>query len=158
MRPILLFALVWLMSSPLGAQRAKRGCPEISADSATGAVAAYLACQVDREAKPRGIAPRFDWTPSTSELRDGACFRAEFQFVVDTLGIPEVATVRDAGATNANYQQAVRDVIPRLRYSPAMLKGSPVPQLVTYKQSAAIRTSVSSSPSSRPTPSRPPRC
>jgi hypothetical protein len=113
---------------------------------------------VDREAKPRGIAPRFDWTPSSSELRDGACFRAEFQFVVDTLGIPEVATVRDAGATNANYQQAVRDVIPRLRYSPAMLKGSPVPQLVTYKQSAAIRTSVSSSPSSRPTPSRPPRC
>ncbi|MHB1097696.1 MAG: hypothetical protein ACYC3F_16175 [Gemmatimonadaceae bacterium] len=158
MKPLLLCTLMLLISSPLGAQRAKRGCPDITADSATGGVAAYLACQVDREAKPRGIAPRFDWTPSSSELRDGACFRAEFQFVVDTLGIPDIATVRDAGATNANFQQAMRDAIPRLRYSPAMLKGSPVPQLVTYKQSVAIRTMVSSSPSSRPTPSRPPRC
>jgi hypothetical protein len=149
---------VVLISNPLLAQRAKRGCPEFSADSATGGVAVYLACQVDREAKPRGIAPRVEWTPPQSELRDGACFRADFEFVVDTLGIPEVATIRDAGATNVNFQQAVRDAIPRLRYSPALLHGSAVRQRVSYQQSSAIRAVISTSPSARPSSSRPPRC
>ena len=158
MRPLLLCALVVLMTGPLAAQRAKRGCPEISADSVAGGVAVYVACQVDREAKPRGMAPRLEWTPSTSEVRDGACFRAEYQFVVDTLGIPEVATIRDVGANSANFQQAVRDAIPRLRYAPAMLDGLPVRQRVSYQQSAAIRAVVSSSPSSRPSASRLPRC
>jgi hypothetical protein len=147
-----------LTTSPLAAQRGKRGCPEIAADSVTGGVAVYLACQVDREAKPRGIAPRFDWTPPRSEFREGACFRTEFQFVVDTLGIPEIATVRDVDATNAGFQQAVRDAIPLLRYSPALFNGLPVRQLVSYKQSVAMRVVVSSSPSSRPPTSRPPRC
>lgn len=158
MRPLLLCALAVLMSSPLLAQRAKRGCPAISADSAGDGAVVYLACQVDREAKPRGIAPRIDWTPPVGDLRDGRCFRAEYQFVVDTLGIPDVATIRDAGANDANFQQAVRDAIPRLRYSPALLNGLPVRQLVSYQQSVALRVVASSSPSSRPPSSRPPRC
>lgn len=157
-RLLLLGAFVALTSSPLGAQRSKRGCPDISPDSVAGRLPAYLACQVDREAKPRGIAPRFDWTPSASEIRDGNCFRADFQFVVDTLGIPEFATIRDVSATNAGFQQAVRDVIPRLRYFPAQLNGVPVRQLVAYRLSAGTRVVVGSSPSSSPSSSRPPRC
>lgn len=158
MRPLLLCALVALTSSPLVAQRSKRGCPDVAADSAAGRVPTYLACQVDREAKPRGTAPRLDWTPAAGELRDGNCFRADFQFVVDTLGIPEFATIRDVGATNAGFQQAVRDVIPRLRYFPAQLNGVPVRQLVAYRLSAGTRVVVRSSPSSSPSSSRPPRC
>ena len=158
MRLLSLCAFAALMTSPLAAQRAKRGCPEVSVDSVQGSVPLYLACQVDREAKPRGIAPRLDWTPPLSGVRDGTCFRADFQFIVDTLGIPEFATIRDIGATNAGFQQAVRDAIPRLRYSPALLNGLPVRQLVSYQQSAAMRVVVSSSPSSRPPASRPPRC
>lgn len=158
MRPLLLCAFVALVTGPLAAQRPKRGCPEITADSVTGGAVAYLACQVDREAKPRGMAPRLEWTPARSEVRDGACFRAEFQFVVDTLGIPEVATILDVGANSADFQQAARDAIPRLRYSPALRNGSPVRQFVSHQQSAAIRAVVSASPSSRPSASRPPRC
>jgi len=157
-RLLLLCAFTAVVSTPLFAQRAKRGCPDIAVDSVQGSAPVYLACQVDREAKTRGIAPRLEWTPPRIEVRDGACFRAQYEFVVDTLGIPEVATVRDVGATNANFQQAVRDVIPRLRYSPAQLNGAPVRQLVSYEQSVAIRVMVSSSPSSRPSGSRPPRC
>lgn len=158
MKPVLLCAFAVLLTCPLGAQRASRGCPAIAADSAAGSAPVYLACQVDREAKPRGIAPRPDWTPSQGEVRDGACFRAEFQFVVDTVGMPEVATIHDGSATSANFQQAVRDAIPRLRYSPAMRDGMPVRQLVSYKQLVGIRAMSSSSPSGRPTTSRPPRC
>lgn len=155
---VLLCAIAALMTSPLAAQRAKRGCPEISADSVAGGVAVYLACQVDREAKPRGIAPRIDWTPPASELRDGSCFRADYQFVVDTLGIPDLRTIRDVGATNSGFQQAARDAIPRLRYSPALRNGAPVRQLVSYTQSAAIRRIITSSPAGSPPSTRPPRC
>ncbi|MDP1858904.1 MAG: hypothetical protein Q8K82_09545 [Gemmatimonadaceae bacterium] len=158
MRLLLLCAFTVVMSSPLVAQRAKRGCPEISVDSVQAGEPVYLACQVDREAKPRGIAPRIDWSPSPSELRDGSCFRAEYQFVVDTLGIPDVRTVRDVGSTTSSFQQAARDAIPRLRYSPALRNGTPVRQLVSHTQSAAIRRVITSSPAGSPPSTRPPRC
>ena len=84
--------------------------------------------------------------------------RADFKFVVDTLGVPEVETIRDVTATNMGFQQAVRDVIPRLRYEPALLNGAPVRQMVAYQQTVGVRVVMSSSPSGRPSSSRPPRC
>ena len=84
--------------------------------------------------------------------------RADFTFIVDTLGIPDVETIRDVTATNVDFQQAVRDVIPRLRYEPALLNGAPVRQMIAYKQSVGVRIVISSSPSGRPSSSRPPRC
>jgi hypothetical protein len=157
MRLFCLCAFAVLVTNPLGAQRSKRGCPEIAPDSVPGGNTVYLACQVDREAKPRGFAPRVDWSPPTSDIRDGSCFRADYEFVVDTLGIPELGTIRDVGATNSGFQQAARDAIPRLRYSPALRNGTPVRQLVSYSQSVGIRRVISSSPSGGPPP-RPPRC
>lgn len=70
-------------------------------------------CQVDRPAKLRGSLPRANWTPNPSEISTGRCFQAEFQFVVDQSGLPEVATIQT---------------------------------LVVYKQSAAVRSVVTSSP------------
>ncbi|MBI5600811.1 MAG: hypothetical protein HY944_04525 [Gemmatimonadetes bacterium] len=84
--------------------------------------------------------------------------RADFTFVVDTLGVPDPLTIRDVTATSIDFQQAVRDVIPRLRYEPAQLNGAPVRQIVAYRQSVGIRVVISSSPSGRPPTSRPPRC
>ncbi len=153
-----MLALVAVTSSPVAAQRSKRKCLDTPVDSVPGGVPAYQACHVDREAQPRGSAPRLDWTPPSSGLRDGSCLRAEFTFVVDTLGVPEPRTMRDVTATSIDFQQAVRDVIPRLRYEPALLNGAPVRQVVTYRQSLAVRVVISSSPSGRPPSSRPPRC
>ena len=158
MRPLLLIALVVLTNSPVAAQRSRRNCPDTSLDSVPGGMPAYQACQVDREARLRGTAPRVQWTPRTSELHDGSCMRADFTFIVDTLGIPDVETIRDVTATNVDFQQAVRDVIPRLRYEPALLNGAPVRQMIAYKQSVGVRIVISSSPSGRPSSSRPPRC
>ena len=158
MRPLFLIGLVVLTSSPVAAQRSKRRCPDTPVDSMPSGVLVYQACQVDREARQRGSGPRPEWTPSTSELRDGGCMRADFKFVVDTLGVPEVETIRDVTATNMGFQQAVRDVIPRLRYEPALLNGAPVRQMVAYQQTVGVRVVMSSSPSGRPSSSRPPRC
>lgn len=158
MRPLCLLALLALMSSPVAAQRSRRKCPDMPVDSGPGGVPAYQACQVDREARPRGSPPRLEWNPPTSGLRDGSCMRADFTFVVDTLGVPDPLTIRDVTATSIDFQQAVRDVIPRLRYEPAQLNGAPVRQIVAYRQSVGIRVVISSSPSGRPPTSRPPRC
>lgn len=113
---------------------------------------------MDREAKTRGFEPRLDWQPPLSELRDGGCYRANYEFVVDTLGFPEIATIRDVSVNNSSFGQAVRDVIPRLRYEPAQLRGAPVRQTVAYQQSVAVRKVISSSQFPPPPPSRPPKC
>lgn len=146
MRPLLLCALVVLANSPLVAQRGKRGCPDPVADSLSSGAPVYQACQVDREAKPRGNPPRLDWSPPTSDLHDGACFRADFRFVVDTLGFPEAGTILDGSSNNATFQQAVKDGIPMMRYEPAQLNGAPVRQVVAYHQSVAVRRVVAPSP------------
>ncbi len=158
MRPLLICGLVILASSPLVAQRSKRGCPEITTDSLASGLPVYKACQVDHEAKPRGIEPRLDWQPPLSEIRDGGCYRAEYEFVVDTLGLPEIGTIRDVSVNNSSFGQSVKDIIPRLRYDPAQLRGAPVRQTVAYQQSVAVRRVVSSSPYPPSTSSRPPRC
>jgi len=157
-RPILLCALVALASSPLAAQRSRRACPDTPVDSIPSGKPVYQACQVDREAKERGFTPRMDWTPPVGDLRDGSCFRADFEFVVDTLGVPEVGTIHDIRVTDASLQEAVRDVIRRLRYEPAQLKGGPVRQVVAYSQTVAVRRVVTSSRNATPPSSRPPRC
>jgi len=158
MRLLLFCGLVVLASSPLAAQRGRRGCPDLPTDSLSSGPLVYKACQVDREAKPRGIAPRLDWSPPLNELRDGGCFRAEYEFVVDTLGVPEPGTVRDVSVNNSSFGEAVKDVIPRLRYEPARLRGAPVRQTVAYKQTVGVRRVVSSSPYAPPPSSRPPLC
>ena len=84
--------------------------------------------------------------------------RADFTSIVDTLGVPEVQTIRDLTTTNVDFQEAVRDVIPRLRYQPALLNGAPVRQMVTYQQSAALGVVGRSWPGGRPSSLRPPRC
>lgn len=158
MRRRLVIALMFLTPVALHAQRSKRGCPDATTDSLPVALRVYQPCQVDREAKQRGASPRLDWTPPLGDLRDGGCFRAEFQFVVDTLGMPEDATAREVSSNNTGFAQAVRDAIPRLRYEPARLAGGPVRQLVTHRQTVGMRVVVGTPGSAMAPSARPPRC
>lgn len=52
------------------------------------------------------------------------------QYVVDTMGRADTATFRVITATHADFARAVRDVLPRMRFRPAMMANRRVPQLV----------------------------
>jgi len=155
-----LVALLFIGSTSLAAQQNKRGCPDMPSDTSSKSRPVYEACQVDQEARQRGSSPRVEWQPPSADLRNGACYSADFRFVVDTLGAPELESIVEVGGFDESFRQAVKDVIPRLRYEPAKLKGAPVRQIVAYKQSAAMRVVVSSSPigGRPPSSSRPPNC
>jgi TonB family protein len=57
---------------------------------------------------------------------------ARFQFVVDTLGRVELATVRELQSTHAAFALAVRGTLPLMRFTPARVGGRPVRQLVEF--------------------------
>lgn len=52
------------------------------------------------------------------------------QFVVDTLGVPEMNTVKVLRSTYPDFTIAVRGALPQLRFYPAEIAGRPVRQLV----------------------------
>src|SRR5262245_32228184 len=56
--------------------------------------------------------------------------RVVLRFVVDTLGLVERETVVVREASHARFENAVRDVLPRMRFTPAQLDGHPVRMLV----------------------------
>lgn len=140
-----LLVLAVIVSTDADAQ-SKGKCPPVQVDSTVSDSAGvlpptYIPCQVDREARLRGRQPSVAWQPMAGEVFAGGCFRAEFEFVVDSLGHPESESIRTGYATNSAYADAVRRTIPLLRYDPARLKGARVRQLVTYEKKAQIRAS-----------------
>lgn len=52
------------------------------------------------------------------------------RYVVDTLGRVEPASIATVRATHAQFERAVRDVLPRLHFAPAEVQGRRVRQLV----------------------------
>jgi len=52
------------------------------------------------------------------------------QFVVDTLGRPDMKTFRVLRATHPDFATAVRDAVPHFRFSPASIGDRPVRQMV----------------------------
>lgn len=139
-------ALAGAGARTLDAQGARRECPPLPVDPVLLANHAYEACQVDREARRRGSEPRIDWRPAAGEIDVGTCFEAEFEFVVDTLGAPEVGTVTVVASTNGGFEDAAREVIPRLRYEPARKGGTKVRQVVRYRRKTSIRVGIVSAP------------
>ena len=98
-----------------------------------------------------------------SSPRNG-CFSADVEFVVDTAGLPEIATARVARATDPQFGEAVLAVVPRWKYEPARVQGRPVRQLVVEHQAVSAITRVDvlvpkggGPPSSLP-PERVPSC
>lgn len=149
MRPPILAAtsalllLASALAAPAEAQRERRGrCTgSIPEELANANPPVYLDCEVDRAARGRGTAPTPAWRPDISEVAPGRCYRAELQFVVDTAGTPEPGTVTTRTTNNAGLADALRAVVPGLRYEPARLEGVAVRQVVVYATAVEIRSS-----------------
>jgi hypothetical protein len=156
MRTALTLLVVAAMGSPLAAQHKKKGrCSGSEPDAGwliRGPI--YLDCEVDRKVELRGGEPRLDFAPSGTPRM--GCLKAEFEFVVDTLGIPEVMTLRTKNGNDRDLEEAVRNAIPLLRFTPAQLEGRPVRQLLVYKRVAVISIATSRDVLRRPPPT--PNC
>lgn len=150
MRTLFLTAILVVLCSGLEAQRRTDRCTGTPVDPLVVVGPVYRDCDVDRPARLRGNPPRLNWTPSGSDLVDGRCFRAEFQFIVDTLGVPDLSTLQAVSSNNGDYAEAVRASLSVLRYEPARLDGRPVRQIVVHNPSMAIRISSTASRPVRP--------
>ncbi|MCC6242961.1 MAG: hypothetical protein IT353_08975 [Gemmatimonadaceae bacterium] len=158
MRTITCVLLSLLVAPTLSAQRSEKKCRDTPVDSTNPAAPIYRDCHTDRAAKPLGTSTRLSWDPSPSEVRLGACYSANFEFVVDTTGVPEAESIRAGKSTNAGFARATLERIPSLRYAPAQRDGQPVRQLIEYRERATIGRAVSTSPTSRPPKMSVPNC
>jgi protein TonB len=112
---------VFLLGATLGASRAAVAQAPQHADTV------YFEFQVEKPAEPLP-GPRPVYPPALSAAH--VTGEVLVQFVVDTLGRPEVGTFRVLQATNAPFADAVRDVLPTMRFRPASIHGRLVRQLV----------------------------
>lgn len=96
--------------------------------SGAGGGTPYAASQVDKPAVARdgNASPRY---PSVLE-RSGVEGEVVAQFVVDTTGRAEMSTFEILRSTNELFAAALRDVVPRWRFLPAVAAGRRVRQVV----------------------------
>ncbi|MEK7381028.1 MAG: energy transducer TonB [Gemmatimonadota bacterium] len=76
-------------------------------------------------------------------------------YVVDSTGEVDTRTYRVVRATHPGFAAAVQRALPRMRFSPAVLHGQPVRQLVQQNFAFRIQRPDTSRPPSKP-PSKPP--
>ncbi len=131
-------------SSSLQAQSTKARCADSSIDSMNLSSVVYDECHVEKKAKLRGNGQRPQFSPNTGGAGP-SCYRATFEFVVDTTGKPELATVRRVSSTDQSYADAVEAMLGTLLYEPARLKNTSVRQVARYESRLALRSVVVSS-------------
>lgn len=134
---IMLLATLLLVSESAGAQSRL----QLYADSVDRALrptpGTLYEMQVERPAKVHGRqpVPRYP-----EELRaSGVEGIAIVRFEVDTAGIVDTATFRVLRATRPEFGQAVREVLPQIRYRPAQNKGQRVRQVVIQPYKFGLR-------------------
>ncbi len=150
MRILLLSITLICLATPTSAQRRAVRCTGTPIDPLVVAGPVYRDCDVDQPARLRGTPPQAAWTPRGADLVDGRCLKAEFQFVVDTLGVPDLSTLQAITANHTGYAEAVRATLAGLRHEPARLGGRPVRQIVVYRQSMVVRVSAGGERGVRP--------
>jgi len=111
----------------------------------------YMDCGVDRPARFMSTDVHPDFRP---EMRATACYFADLEFVVDSLGRPEVATARVVRSNYEPFGTAVLQTLQAWKYEPAMRDGKTVRQIVATHQTAASMIVVTKSPG--PPPAGPP--
>jgi hypothetical protein len=142
---------------PLPAERRGPGPPLPAASDSAPPI--YLTCQVDRDAREVRGPGVLNWEPQAGEVTPTSCFRVELRFVVDARGVPEPGTITLVSTNNTGFGAAFLALAPDLRFSPAQLKGRPVRQVMTYRESVGVRTSIVSNMGiGSSTPSRTTRC
>jgi hypothetical protein len=135
-------------------------CPLTQQDSAfLGRGPVYRDCAVDKKARLVQQTARVDYRPT----RPGnGCYSADVELVVDTLGKPEISTVRVIRANDRGFADAMVASVPGWQFEPATIAGQRVRQIVNEHQ--AMGTVVVAVPAgSAPPPSgsrmvRPPSC
>jgi hypothetical protein len=113
----------------------------------------YRDCAVDQPAKAlrSDVMPNFTPSSLPTRVNNTKCFTAELEFVVDERGIPDAETARIVSTSDPGFAKAWLDVVPNLRFQPAVKDGSPVRQIVRSKQkSAIVMQPVSGGMSTRP--------
>ncbi|MEO7458354.1 MAG: hypothetical protein ABIY52_18995 [Gemmatimonadaceae bacterium] len=157
-RPFALFAFGLLTmvvaacaSSGTAASTSDGGCALQPKDSVyLGSGAVYRDCAVATKVKLVTNDVHPDFTPSA---RGNGCYSAEFEFVVNTNGVIDLATARLLRTNNQQLADATLSMLPRLRYEPATIDGKPVAQITTMKQELITKTVVAA-PGQRPNPGR----
>jgi protein TonB len=96
----------------------------------------YFEFQVEKPAEmlPESPKPKY---PSVLES-SGIAGEVQAQFVVNTQGKADLDQFKVLKSTNELFTQAVKNVLPRMKFSPAMIGGKPVNQLVQQSFQFAV--------------------
>ena len=96
----------------------------------------YFEFQVEKPAEMLSDSPKPKY-PSVLES-SGIAGEVQAQFVVKSDGKADVDSFKQLKSTNELFTQAVKNVLPRMRFSPAMIGGKPVNQLVQQSFQFAV--------------------
>ena len=88
----------------------------------------YFEFQVEKPAEMLAESPKPKY-PSVLES-SGIAGEVQAQFVVSSSGKADMDSFKVLKSTNELFTQAVKNVLPRMKFSPAMIGGKPVNQLV----------------------------
>jgi periplasmic protein TonB len=96
----------------------------------------YFEFQVEKPAEMLSDSPKPKY-PSVLES-SGIAGEVQAQFVVKSDGKADIDTFKVLKSTNELFTQAVKNVLPRMHFSPAMIGGKPVNQLVQQSFQFAV--------------------
>jgi periplasmic protein TonB len=96
----------------------------------------YFEFQVEKPAEMLAESPKPKY-PSVLES-SGIAGEVQAQFVVNTQGRADLDQFKVLKSSNELFTQAVKNVLPRMRFSPAMIGGKPVNQLVQQSFQFAV--------------------
>lgn len=105
---------------------------------------AYSVLDVDSAAvrDPASAAPSYPETLMAQNVEGSATMR----FVVDTTGYVDMATVKEIRTTHPLFAKAVRDVMPRMRFRPALAGNRAVRQLAEQEFKFLLQRAVAKKP------------
>ena len=96
----------------------------------------YFEFQVEKPAEMLAESPKPKY-PSVLES-SGIAGEVQAQFVVSSSGKADMDSFKVLKSTNELFTQAVKNVLPRMKFSPAMIGGKPVNQLVQQSFQFAV--------------------
>jgi periplasmic protein TonB len=96
----------------------------------------YFEFQVEKPAEMLAESPKPKY-PSVLES-SGIAGEVQAQFVVSSAGKADMDSFKVLKSTNELFTQAVKNVLPRMKFSPAMIGGKPVNQLVQQSFQFAV--------------------
>jgi hypothetical protein len=96
----------------------------------------YRACAVSVAARRVASDLQPDFYPGG---RDRSCFTAQIEVAVDTLGRPEMRSVRLVRASDPSFGSALLAIVPGLRFEPARMGDRRVRQIYELREQMLVR-------------------